>query len=59
MSEPQARMVGGVVLTALGASSLVAGAVSDSSIAYLLGGVVIVTGLIEIVHGAWKRKGGV
>jgi uncharacterized membrane protein HdeD (DUF308 family) len=51
-------MVGGVVLTALGASSLVAGAVSDSSIAYLFGGVVIVAGLVEIVHGAWKRKGG-
>ena len=59
MSEPQARMVGGVVLTALGASSIVAGVVSDSSIAYLFGGVVIVTGLVEIVHVAWKRKGGV
>jgi uncharacterized membrane protein HdeD (DUF308 family) len=56
MSEPRARMINGLVLTALGASSVAAGAVADSPLAYFLGGIVIVTGVAEVAYGVWSRK---
>jgi uncharacterized membrane protein HdeD (DUF308 family) len=49
-------MINGVILTALGASSIAAGAISGSPIAYLAGGVVVVTGVAEIAYGVWSRK---